>query len=458
MALLERYLLRQLLRPFLLGVFIVTFLLTMDFLFDYLDLFLGKGIDLPTVLWLFVLGLGWMLALSVPCGVLVSMLMTFGRLSQDNEIVALRASGINLLRLLAPAAYASLLLAIGLMLFNNHVLPDMNHAFANLMLDINKKRPTAQIQEGVFIDHFPGYRMWIGNLDDRNGHMRDVLIFDSSRKGEPRRTISAERGRLEFDQASSVLTLHLEDGEIHQAGQETGAIYRKAHFERQSFNIEGVREDLQRRRGRARGQREMAIGAMRARVAELIIERDEHAARSHEVMERIGIRSRAQLPGCSPSRPWYAPLVGWLGVIAPPPQAPPDSFWTAERRSLSEQAKVHDMQARAATKKVNQYRVEIHKKFSIPFACIVFTLIGAPLGIRARRGGLAAGFLSVIFFIFYYLCLIGGEQLADRRYAAPWIAMWLPNIVLGLWGIWLTSRVCEIGWRRARARRATIGG
>ncbi|MBD3236828.1 MAG: LptF/LptG family permease [Candidatus Eisenbacteria bacterium] len=455
MALLERYLLRQLLRPFLLGVFVITFLLTMDFLFDYLDLFLGKGIDLWTVLRLFVLGLGWMLALSIPCGVLVGMLMTFGRLSQDNEIVALRASGINLARLLAPAVGAAACVAIALTLFNNYVLPDMNHAFANLMLDVNKKRPTAQIQEGVFIDHFPGYRMWIGKLDDRQGRMEDILIFDASRKGEPQRTISAERGRLEFDPDRAVLTLHLEDGEIHQPAEESGTIYRLAHFDRQSFNIEGVRDELQRTRGRSRGQREMSIGAMQARIDELRGEREEHAARSREALEKIGIQSRYQLPGLAAEPPWYAPLARGLGLRDDPPPAPPDSFWTPQRRSLSEQAKVHDMQAQAATKKINQYGVEIHKKFSIPFACIVFTLLGAPLGIRARRGGLAAGFLSVVFFVFYYLCLIGGEQLADRRYAAPWIAMWLPNIVLGVAGLWLTLRFCEVRWgRRPSARKA----
>jgi len=154
MGLLERYVLRQLVRPFLLGAFVVTFLLTMDFLFDYLDLFLGKGIPFFTVLKLFMLGLGWMVALSVPCGVLVGVLMTYGRMAQDNEVVALRASGINLIRVVLPAIGASVLAAGALILFNNDVLPDMNHAFANLMLAVNKKRPTAEIQEGVLSTSF----------------------------------------------------------------------------------------------------------------------------------------------------------------------------------------------------------------------------------------------------------------------------------------------------------------
>jgi len=112
------------------------------------------------------------------------------------------------------------------------------------------------------------------------------------------------------------------------------------------------------------------------------------------------------------------------------------------------------MQAQTAAKKIDQYWVEIHKKTSIPFACVVFTLVGAPLGIRARRGGLAAGFISVGFLVFYYLCLVGGEQLADRGIADPWLSMWLPNIILGALGLGLTAGVCQIRWfRRSGARR-----
>jgi lipopolysaccharide export system permease protein len=78
-------------------------------------------------------------------------------------------------------------------------------------------------------------------------------------------------------------------------------------------------------------------------------------------------------------------------------------------------------------------------------ACVVFVLIGAPLGIRARRGGVTVGFVSVAFFLFYYICLIGGEQLADRSILPPWLAMWIANIVLGTMGLLFTLRTIEVG-------------
>jgi len=442
-ALLERYVLRQLLRPFLMGVIVVTFLLTMDFLIDYLDLFLNKGIDLFTVLRLFSLGLGWMLALSIPCGVLVGVLMTYGRLAQDNEFVALRASGIHLFRVISPTLWAGLVVAIALTLFNNYVLPDMNHSFANLLLAINKKRPTTQIQEGVFIDQFDGYNMFIGRLDDRTGRMQDILIYDFSRRDEPPRTILARRGRLEFEAQQGRLSLLLEDGEIHEAAKGPSPVYRKMEFERQTLNIQGARDALEQADGRTRGQREMSIRQMRHKIIELTAERDRYRERSTGLLEQIGVASIYQLPGMQRHALLAAGLALLRGRHEPSEAPPPEGFWTPERRRLAEEAKVAHLQAEAAAKRADQYRVEVQKKFSIPAACIVFVLLGAPLGIRARRGGLAAGFLSAGFFMFYYLCLVGGEQLADRQYLAPWLAMWLPNVALGILGLVLVLRVCE---------------
>jgi len=117
-----------------------------DFLFDYLDLFLGKGIALFTVLKLFFLGLGWMLALSIPCGVLVAALMTYGRLAQDNEIVAIKASGISPFRAIRPALLAGALVAVGLTLFNNYVLPDNFRKESRMRSTQNRDEPMAFFQ------------------------------------------------------------------------------------------------------------------------------------------------------------------------------------------------------------------------------------------------------------------------------------------------------------------------
>ena len=102
-------------------------------------------------------------------------------------------------------------------------------------------------------------------------------------------------------------------------------------------------------------------------------------------------------------------------------------------------------------RRIGSYRVEIQKKFSIPFACVVFVLVGGPLGIRTRKGGFANMAIAVAFFIVYYLFLIAGEQLADRRFVSPMLAMWFPNLLFGLVGTYLTFSV--VGWGPSRGMR-----
>jgi hypothetical protein len=110
----------------------------------------------------------------------------------------------------------------------------------------------------------------------------------------------------------------------------------------------------------------------------------------------------------------------------------------------------------AFARRLNSLEVEVEKKFSIPAACLVFVLVGAPLGMRARKSGIAVAFLSILFFVFYYLCLAGGEELADRRILAPWFAMWAPNIVIGAIGLVLTLQAAEL-LRRPRRRAPRTG-
>ncbi|MBM3285982.1 MAG: YjgP/YjgQ family permease [Candidatus Eisenbacteria bacterium] len=458
LGILSRYVARQLWRPFLLGFAVVTFLLTLELLLDYLDLFLGKGISLLIVGKLFLLGLGWMIALSVPCGVLVAVLMAYGQMSQDNEITAMRASGINLVATMLPTLFLASLVAILLALFNNFILPDTNHAFANIVGEIQRTRPSAEIQEGIFIDDFEGYDLFVGKLDDRSGEMSDVLIVDTSDSGAGPRTIRARHGLLSFVAERNEVVLSLRDGEIHEADPHAkDGRYRRLVFGEQTMHLAGATEALARAVRRSRGQREMSVGDMKREIETL--EKDYRRSRADvdSSLARLGVASPEELPPIDEAemRPRGARriLAGALALIAGrgKTDAPPE-ISAAKRRQI-EELKIKLLQAKGIRKQIDSFRVEIQKKFSIPVACVVFVLIGAPLGMRARRGGLAAGFLSVVFFLFYWACLIGGEQLADRGLAPPWLAMWFANLLLGPLGIYLTLRIATTGPPQPAARR-----
>ena len=162
MKLLSKYLLREMIYPFIFSLLIITFILFINFLLRAIDRFLGKGLDLITIFEYLFLNLAWIMALSVPMAILLSSLMMFGRLSEDNEINAMRSSGISFLHIIRSPLLFGLLIAMLLTFFNNFILPEINFRARLLSGDIYRKRPDINIEPGVFLDNLPNYSMIIG--------------------------------------------------------------------------------------------------------------------------------------------------------------------------------------------------------------------------------------------------------------------------------------------------------
>ena len=468
MRILERYVLREHLFPFLIGFSVVIFLLTLDFMFDLVDLAIGKGVGAGVVLELFILSLGYMVALAFPCAVLIATLATFGRLSQDNEISAMKATGVNLLRIVAVPFWAAAVLAGLLVLFNNEVLPESNHALANLMADVGRKRPTAQILEGVFIDDFIGYSIFVEKVDDRSNRIQGVKIYQLNNNARPT-TILADWGVIHNSPDGRVMSLELHDGEIHEVPPNEGErTYRRLQFKTHVINIRNVGVDLERRERDARGDREMDLGMMQASIRKLRKDLDAAKSRRDRVLQDAGFPNyKSFVMAAVPHQPARG-IQAWIrkatralasvGVVAAPKEETPKRFISPVTADIIQ---MRQMEVDALERRAQSLEVEVQKKFSIPAACLVFVLVGAPLGIRARRSGMAVAFLSILFFVFYYLCLAGGEELADRRLLIPWIAMWTPNIVIGAIGLILTLQAAEVIRRprrkpRTRPRRPAV--
>lgn len=443
MRLLERYVLREHLLPFFLGFSVVTAVLVLDFLFDYLDLIVTKGIPALIVGKLFLLALGWITALSVPCGVLVASLMTFGRMAQDNELVALRSAGVHLGRVLVPVLVWAGLIGVLLLLFNNYVLPHTNHEFANLSIAVHRKSPTAVIRPGVFFNDFPDKSILVGSADDRTGHLADITIYDFSRGASPT-TILARTGRMTYSADGTTLRLDLYDGEIHEVPEGGDARkYRRLEFKTHTLQMHNMDAALQVPDRDARGEREMNIAQLQREVRRLAESRGERAGRLDRDLDSLGFRSYDEfsLRSLPPRKGAAALLLRARLAAAGLRGVRPDTSRAYLREGDQQRIVLTRMELDTMQKRINSYKVEIHKKFSIPFACVVFVLLGAPLGMKARRGGITTSVISVVFFIVYYLFLIGGEQLADRNVLTPGVAMWIPNVLLGVPGLWLTWKV-----------------
>jgi lipopolysaccharide export system permease protein len=439
MSTLNKYLIKQSFIPFMLSVGVITTVLFLQFLIRAIDRFLGKGLDVFTILEYLYLNLAWIIALSVPMSLLISSVMTYGRMSQDNEITALKSAGVNLFSIIKPALWFGSIVGFLLCLFNNFILPDMNYNARLLARDIYQKKPELTIEPGYFVDMIPQYTMIVKELDGQE--FKDVKIFSKNTTSE-QTTIYAERGSLAS--SGGIITVNLQNGEIHEIDLENYDHYRKIKFGTHQIII-SIDDLLLNRTSEAnRTDREMKVPAMIEKIQQNKISIEQIKKRITTVKQDIGINSdndmtlgtiigeienlkNNDIPKKEESRDYNKDI-------------PIDEYEQKEKiRSLNNNARQFQNEFTLIEnyeKNNNKYLVEIHKKFTLAVACILFTLVGAPLGILVRKGGITiASALSIAFFLIYYILLIWGEQLADRALLDPAIGSWMPNIVLFIVGL-----------------------
>lgn len=421
MSTLSKYVLRAHIAPAAAGLAIFYFVLSMDFIVDYLNLFIAKGVPGLAVLEGFLLSLAWMTVMAVPMAVMVAVLTAFGRLSGDNEITAAKATGVNVFTLIAPVLVASVIVALGLFWFGNHLLPAANHRLKVLLVDIHRIRPLATIEPGILTDLPGGYTILVDRLDPRTSEIFEVKIHRQE-GGEPLQTIVAERGHIGSELGDGFVRLELLKGEIHELDPNDATRFNRLLFERHVINIEQGPSELVRSEGTRRGDRELSLADLASRMAE---RREDAAAASVKLAD--GMET----------------YLGGLLDLADGTSPPRRSAEIRASRARMLRGAGSDLRAQASSlRQVRRLEVEYHKKLSIPLACVVFVLVGAPLGIRSRRGGIGIGAgTGILFFLIYYLFLVGGEQLGDRGLVTPFWAMWAPNVVFGGLGLFLTFSV-----------------
>ncbi|RKY59487.1 MAG: hypothetical protein DRP94_03440 [Candidatus Latescibacterota bacterium] len=410
---LDRYILREHLRPFLLSLSVLLLILMLDTILEMMDLLISKGVPFFVVGQIALFSLAWMLALAVPMAVLVSTLMAFGRLSADGEVLAMWAGGVSPYRMLLAPLVASATLTVGMVEFNDRVLPEANHRVKVLLAAVHRKRPALSLKgrEGTFVD-FPGYSLLFRKV--KGEKLYGVTLYGRGKEGITT-VLKAKWGELNISPDGETLTVTLHQGEVHRMDPKEPERYVRTNFSKYVLRISGLRMGL-RLEEVGRGDREMSIGMLKEKIKELKAKAKKAESRISEIALKLGIRGETTEEILSRARAISRGKLG--GMLA--------------------QLEV----LKSYRRSINRYEVELHKKYSIPAACIVFVLVGMPLGIRVRRGGLGVGFgLSVGFFVLYWAFLIGGEELADRMLVSPWAMMWAPDLLIGALGIYLLLRM-----------------
>ncbi len=428
-----RHILRAHFAPFIGSFLVLMFLFVLQFMMKFMDQLAGKGLSGAVILELMMLNLAWIVVLAVPMAVLVATLMAFGGLSSNSEITAMKASGVSLYKMMFPVLLASGVITYLMVQFDNKVLPEANHRLKTLTIDIRRKKPTFTLVPGLFSADLPGYSMLVHKTFAESNNLEGVIIYDHTNPNK-NVVITAKRGVLSFSSDYRRLIMDLFDGEIHELNNIDFKSYRIIKFERQVLTTRAEGFDFERSSDNAfsRGDRELSAGAMRYIVDSLQTQAD--AGRKRIDALNAGLHQKLFTGSIGKHSDAYA---SWRSIES---YTNLSSQLAMLRNSLDGELATYNYLDRT----IKEYWVEIHKKYSIPVACFVFVLVGAPLGVMSRRGGFGmAASLSLGFFLLYWASLIGGEKLADRELIEPWLGMWIANIAIGALGIFLTYRIAK---------------
>ena len=476
MRLLDRYLLRQLAAPFLFGLTALTSLMLLSQIAKKFGALVGKGLPWSVIAEVFALSVPFIVAMTLPMAVLLAVLYSFSHLAADNEITAMRASGVSVYQILAPVLAWGVCMAALNFIFVDQVLPRTNARLRTLLIDIGRKKPTFELREQVINEVPPSqYFLRAGRIDAATGHLKDVTIYDVGGESS-RRIIYADSGQMAYAEGQTDLSLRLYDGSIHQYRPAEPETFQLTYYHINDIRVKNVFDELERNTTEAvRGDREMSTCEMLSVIHDARREQDDAVRDRHDLLVS-DLRTLLALPplGTPPQANTVQPLpryCRWLEsvqtLVLPktaqaqepaqrvpaqgvpkktlqpdrpvrPVQTAPRPPAGALRLQLSNWSQVATAIDRVddADHRADRYEVEVHKKWSISLACVSFVIMGIVMALRFPRGGIGlviGGGLAV--FSIYYVGLTAGESLSDRGFVAPWLSMWAPNIILTFFGI-----------------------
>jgi lipopolysaccharide export system permease protein len=445
---------------FLMTFFICLFIVLMQFLWRYIDDLVGKGLEVSVIAELFFYAALTMVPMALPLAVLLASLMTFGNLGERFELTAMKASGVSLLKAMRPLMVLMTFVAIGAFFFQNNVLPIAQTKMWTLLYSMRQKSPELEIPEGVFYDQIPGYNLFVQSKDRNTGVLNNVMIYDMSAGFDNARIILADSGKMSMTSDKTHLFLRLYDGEqFENLKEQGGTVKGNVPYRREMFDSKEIliSFDANFNRMDEDGMRNQYVGK---NIEELQATIDSVNHRIDSIGTTYG-EAIKQIPYLG--IPYYERQYAGGGVIEVP-QKPItlekpldiDSLYrgknAASQKGLIAQAitkakrnrqdyEFRSYQMRDDRKTIRRHGIELHKKFTLSFACIIFFFIGAPLGAIIRKGGLGMPLvISVFLFIFYYIIDNSGYKMAREGRLEVWEGMWLSSAVLLPLGIFFTYK------------------
>lgn len=441
--------------------FICLFIVLMQFLWRYIEDLVGKGLETSVILELFFYAALTLIPLALPLAILLASLMTFGNLGERFELTAMKAGGVSLLKAMRPLIILMAFIAVGAFFFQNNVLPVAQTKMWTLLYSMRQKSPEVEIPEGVFYDQIPGVNLYIDKKDRETGTLHGMTIYDVTRGFDNARIILADSGRLSVTEDKTHLLLNLYEGEQFENLVELtpGSYSRNQPYRRESFNQKDILIGFDNNFNRMdeNNMRQQYVGK---NITELLatIDSVEHRVDSIGNVYATALTSTTYLSVPSTQRVYRDSL--WVDEPVEPVAVkelmPLDSIFmgstNASTKSYINQAinkltrQKQDYEFRSYAMEddkhtIRMHSIEMHKKFTLSFACIIFFFIGAPLGAIIRKGGLGTPLvISVLLFIVYYIIDNSGYKMARDAKIAVWEGIWLSSSVLFPLGLFFTYK------------------
>jgi len=427
--------------PFILTFFITLFIFVMQFLWKYIDELVGKGLEWYLVAELLFYASANLVPMALPLAILLASIMTFGSFGEHYELVAMKSSGMGLMRIMQPLLVVTLLTSFTAFLFTNYVWPKANLEFAALLYDIRHKKPTFDISEGVYYEGIDGYVIRVGEKDKDSKGLRDILIYDHTKRDGNPHVIRAESGRMELSPDQNMLIFSLKNGiSYEEVDGETKPHMMSAfaeeviRFDLSGFKLERSDKDIFKDNYQMLNliQLEEAIDSQ-------YVEMDKREAElKRSVISKTQLDvSAIKLPANADDSAYLAGYVEFKKKYQTAIVESAISQLRGNKSTVSGRAMVIN----STEKNIMRHLIEWHRKFTLSIACIILFFIGAPLGAIIRKGGLGLPVvISVLFFLAYHITSITFEKLAKQGEMEPGIAMWLSSIILLPIGFYLTYK------------------
>lgn len=452
---LHSFILKSFIGPLLFTFFICMFVLLMQFLWKYIDEFVGKGLEWTVIAEFLFYVSATLVPMALPLAILLASIMTFGSMGENFELTAMKAAGISLQRIMKPLIFLIVIISLGAFYFSNNIMPIASLKTTNLLYDIKKQNPELILKEGIFTNDLPKFSVKVGNIDKDNGMMYDLLIYDHRENRGNTNVTVADSGTMVTSADKLSMNLTLYSGNSYKDVKTKNQKEKKNHPSqrikykvfKQKISLPG--SDLKRgNEDRFKNSyRMLNLRQLQSQEDSLInILNNEKESLSKNLLARHYFQKE---PRTIAKDSLQAPF-----LIAQTLNA--DSLFknmSSSKKLISISSALNkgrktrenifrkNNELEAKVKWIRRFTNEWHRKFTLPFACFIFFFIGAPLGAIIRKGGLGMPVIvSVLFFIAYYIISMTAERFSKELVLTPFWGMWISSIIILPLGIILTYK------------------